>query len=300
MRYATGVAFRTGLEHQLKRMAQETGLPLDRLRKAVVFERFLARLVLVGGKRWLLKGGLAMNCRRGDYWRPSKDIDIAHEGDLAQAEEDFRQATAAQLPENDFFSFDVRYEGLFDAGEAAYCRFRLDAYLGDRIFERASIDVAFEATVVGRGTQLSMPSLLGFSELPAVTLEVVPVERHLADKVDAYLRGQINERSISSREKDLADMVVIAGWEGITAGGLRAELDEALHFGPDQELPAALPEPPKSWGRQYTRFAKEMRLAEEQVEVAYQRAAHFLNPLLAGDVNDSARWIPGTQKWDES
>ncbi len=43
MNYATAQAFERALSDRLKRQAAEEGVDLDRLRKRVAFERFLAR-----------------------------------------------------------------------------------------------------------------------------------------------------------------------------------------------------------------------------------------------------------------
>lgn len=47
MRYHTPAAFRQALEERLRQREQQTGEPLIRLRKRVVFERCMARLQLV-------------------------------------------------------------------------------------------------------------------------------------------------------------------------------------------------------------------------------------------------------------
>lgn len=44
MKYTTPQAFERALSDRLKRQAAEVGVDLDRLRKRVAFERFLARL----------------------------------------------------------------------------------------------------------------------------------------------------------------------------------------------------------------------------------------------------------------
>ena len=58
-KYATGLALRTALEERLKRVAREEGVDLQRLRRQVAFDRFLARLFPGAGADWILKGGYA-------------------------------------------------------------------------------------------------------------------------------------------------------------------------------------------------------------------------------------------------
>ena len=49
---------------------------LDRLRKRVAFERFLARLFGRASSRWVLKGSYALELRLGGKARATKDIDL--------------------------------------------------------------------------------------------------------------------------------------------------------------------------------------------------------------------------------
>jgi hypothetical protein len=77
MKYATAGAFRTALEQRLSTASKQTGLSVQRLRKLVVFDRLLARLLVVAPDRWLPKGGLALDLRLGAKARTTKDMDLA-------------------------------------------------------------------------------------------------------------------------------------------------------------------------------------------------------------------------------
>jgi hypothetical protein len=79
LRYATAKAFRTALEQRLKTESQHSGIPLPRLRKLVVFDRLLARLLIVAPDRWLLKGALALDYRLGARFRTTKDLDLSRQ-----------------------------------------------------------------------------------------------------------------------------------------------------------------------------------------------------------------------------
>ena len=64
--YKTAGAFRTALETRLQTRAQVERTDLQRLRRQVAFDRFLARLFPKGPKGtypWILKGGYAMELR---------------------------------------------------------------------------------------------------------------------------------------------------------------------------------------------------------------------------------------------
>ena len=76
MRYNTSRDFRQALETRIRNISLETEMPLVRLRKLVVFERFLIRLIHIQPDKWVLKGGYALQLRLGDRARTTKDIDL--------------------------------------------------------------------------------------------------------------------------------------------------------------------------------------------------------------------------------
>jgi hypothetical protein len=64
MRYRSAEAFRVALETQLNQIAASGGpTTLVRLRKVVVFDRLLARLLVAAPDRWVVKGGVALEFR---------------------------------------------------------------------------------------------------------------------------------------------------------------------------------------------------------------------------------------------
>ena len=74
-KYASGTALRTALEERLKRVSREEGIDLQRLRRQVAFDRFLARLFRAPNNNWVLKGGYAMELRFQTA-RTTKDLDF--------------------------------------------------------------------------------------------------------------------------------------------------------------------------------------------------------------------------------
>ena len=75
--YKNAASFRQALEARLGAMARTEGVDLERLRKQVAFDCFLARIFVPGARhRWFLKGGYAMELRFRAVARATKDIDI--------------------------------------------------------------------------------------------------------------------------------------------------------------------------------------------------------------------------------
>jgi len=97
VRYANAADFRRALETRLLARSQQTSLSLVRLRKSVVFDRLLARLMVVARGRWLLKGAVALDFRLGERTRTAKDLDLARQDDEASATADLMAAQAVDL-----------------------------------------------------------------------------------------------------------------------------------------------------------------------------------------------------------
>ncbi len=74
-KYASGIALRTSLEERLKRVSRDEGTDLQRLRRQVPFDRFLARLFRGPNTNWILKGGYARELRFQTA-RTTKDLDF--------------------------------------------------------------------------------------------------------------------------------------------------------------------------------------------------------------------------------
>ena len=85
MRYASAAAFRSALEAQVRLRSQGGGPSIVRLRKAIAFERLLARLLAVAPDRWMLKGALALDFRLGVHARATMDMDLGRYDDAEAA-----------------------------------------------------------------------------------------------------------------------------------------------------------------------------------------------------------------------
>lgn len=73
MKYATGSAFRAAIEDRLSGLSEPERV---RRRKAIAFDRFLARLASNDQDLWLVKGGVALEMRFGGLARATRDLDL--------------------------------------------------------------------------------------------------------------------------------------------------------------------------------------------------------------------------------
>jgi hypothetical protein len=218
MKYSSAPSFRQALESRLGAASRAGGPSLVRLRKEVVFDRLLARLVAVAPDRWILKGALALDYRFGDRARTTRDVDLVVTGDEASATADLLAAQAADL--GDFFSFAIQRTGALERlVDGAAVRYHVVAELAGRTFDEFVLDVGFDPPAGIEPDRLQGPALLAFAGIEPVVVRALPLEFVVAEKVHAYSRACGDRTVASTRVKDLVDLVLIAGEARRSTGG---------------------------------------------------------------------------------
>jgi hypothetical protein len=280
--YKTAGAFRTALETRLQTRAREEGTDLQRLRRQVAFDRFLARMFSKGPKAaypWVLKGGYAMELRTHSA-RTTKDIDLTlHDGtllskDSGQRREQVRamlqEAAATRL--NDYFEVVVgeAREELNGAPEGG-SRYPVQAQMDGRDFARFHVDVGIGDEVLEPLDVVTGRNWLDFAGVDPPSVPAISAEQQFAEKLHAYTlpRGV----QVNTRTKDLVDMVVLIREEELdkykTAAAIRATFSKRATHEVTHELSA----PPPEWEAVFDALAKECGLSMnlgEGFEVARQ------------------------------
>lgn len=293
MKYRTAAGFRAALEERLRKRAEQTPASLPRLRKQVVFDRALARLVHAAPDRWILKGALALDLRLLARARATKDMDLGRWDGEVQATADLLAAAALDL--GDFFALrSERARDLNDVPEGAAVRYRVRAELAGRLFEDVIVDVGFSSAPRPRAETVRGFDLLDFADIVSVDVPVIPLARHLAEKVHAYTRTY-GEGRTSTRVKDLVDIVLIALSLPLGGADLRDALEATFTERSSHVLPDHLPPPPKEWGRPYTALARELHHLPVALNEAFRVATSLIDPVLRW--RELGRWDPARTHW---
>ncbi len=296
MRYESAAAFRMALEQRMKTEAERTGSNLTRLRKRVAFELFLRRLAQAAPDRWVLKGALALDFRLGGASRSTKDIDLGRDDNEEAAIEDI--AAAQRLRLDDFFAFAATRTDAFDeVDEFQAIRFHVRAELAERVFEQFILDIGFAKSASLEPDRVRTSDFLTFADIEPLELPAIPLAQHLAEKVHAYTRSYGTTGRPSTRPKDLIDILLIADSQSLEAAVVREALKHTFESRARQALPESLPVPPPEWAPDYGRLAEEVGL-DPDLAVAFDRAAAFLDPVLAGETQ--GRWDAAVSAWTES
>jgi hypothetical protein len=294
VRYRTAVAFRTALETRLKTSRQD-GVGLARLRKHVVFERLLARLLAVAPDVWVLKGGFALELRLGARARTTKDIDV----DWAIGEDDAVELLleAAAVTLGDRFEFALERSQAEDDLPGGGQRWTVTATLAGREFERVAIDIGFATEPVLKPDTITSSHLLDFADIAPVRVPTIAIEQHLAEKLHAYTRIYAVDTP-SSRVKDLVDLVVIANTTTIEADRLTRAINEIFQRRATHPVPKVLPPPPSDWDQGWRKLVTSVP-ADEDLRVGHATAASFLGPILNHELT-SGTWNPEISEWRQA
>ena len=292
MTYESGASFRRALEDRLRVISLQTGVPLVRLRKMVIFDRFLARLVQDQADAWVIKGGLAIQLRLANRARTTKDIDVA----LTAPCPDLHQALvrAALLDLGDWFQFEVeRPSRELPIGAVGEARFHARGLIDGRRFETFHIDIGWGDPLIEPAENLATPALLAFAGIPPTQVPCYPLTQQIAEKAHAYTRPHVVPAS--SRVKDLVDILLMAGIRQMDGRVLYQALQATFNARKTHPLPVHLPDPPTTWSAPFRRLAEETGLDCRTLAEGGAAARGFLDPVLRSEA--AGTWNPVTWTW---
>lgn len=281
MRYQTPAALRQALEERLKQREQQTGEPLIRLRKRVVFERCMARLQREEHSPWVLKGGFALELRLGERARMTKDLVLGLDlgyfktNDVSLAEVAGKLREDLSTPSADNFVFVVPESGEreLDIPRVKSYRYSIEARLDGRRFENIRMDVGLGDPLVPPFDELVGSDLLSFAGIPRVTIRTTSRAQHLAEKVHALTRP-FDDR-INTRVKDLADILLLMNLglpEPVTVSKV---INEIFATRRTHEIPKAIETPSVTWTSSFAVMAGELGLSEKTLDSAAARLNEY-------------------------
>ncbi len=254
--YASPEAFKQALEQRL-RTASQTGPGLPRRRQLLVFQRFLARIVVVFGDAVTLKGGLALELRVKRA-RTTKDVDLRVMGSAQELLPKLQQA--GRVDTGDFMSFavlpDARHPELLNDGlKYEGLRFRVECKLAGKLYGHPfGTDVVLGEPLWGEPDVVTSDDALAFAGLASPTLRIYPIETHIAEKLHAYTMPRTRP---NTRVKDLPDLALLATAQPLDAQRLYTALEHTFTFRNTHALPTHLPEPLLAWTTPYAAMASE-------------------------------------------
>ncbi len=253
--------FRKSLEMRLLKQAQVTGIDLQRIRKQVAFERFLARLFRLEHSPWILKGGHAMELRL-KIARATQDIDLFVKTHTLIADQQMileRLQDDGNVDLSDFFEYRISFpETALIGPPYGGFRFPVESRIAARTFEKFHLDVGIGDICFQPFERIKGKDWLDFCGIPAPVCLVISVEQQFAEKIHAYSLPR--EQGYNSRVKDLVDMALLIQYYEMDHERIVAALQQTYMRRGTHELPDTLNNPPEEWNSTFEALAKQCDL----------------------------------------
>ena len=281
--YGTAVAFRQALENRLMSELPKSGVPLERLRKRVAFDRFLARLFdgePESSPKWLLKGGYSMEIRYSNIARMTRDVDLSLPVFKDPTPEKIREllALAVEKDLGDWFVFLVGPYSL-ELQQAVYggWRYALTATLAGRNFTTFHVDVGVGDAVISAPDWETGTGLLSFAGIAPARAALLPVEQHFAEKIHSFTIPR--PAATNSRVKDFVDLALLIE-NGLPDVKIVSKAIEATFARRDTHpVPEVLPAPPAAWSETYATMSAECGVKHKEIDEASKYIAEYWKTL---------------------
>jgi len=261
--YKSATDFRRALEHRLQNEAEKSGQNLQRLRRKVAFNRFLARIFSDSASPWILKGGYAMELRLV-HARATRDIDLAFTGKpqgTGAKQAGYLQdllSNAVNKDLGDFFAFRVGGVQLeLDGPLYGGARYPVEALMDNRLFASFHVDAAVGDYIPAELETAREQDFLSFAGIEPATFPMIPREVQFSEKLHAYT---IPRSVPNSRVRDLVDMALLIQEGKVSPTKARAALKAVFTRRKSHDVPTVLEPAPDRWEKSFADMAEECGL----------------------------------------
>lgn len=281
--FKTATDFRKSLEARLQILAAKTGEDLQRLRRKVAFDRFLARIFTQEKPEFYLKGGYAMELRIA-HARATKDIDLTYIRRFKNEKELLSQLILdnlkdlAELNLNDHFFYQIG-EAQIDLKNAPYggARYPVSVFINGKIFVRFHLDVGMDF-LFDQVETIQGPNWLEFCSISAPIIPMISIEQQFAEKIHTYTLSRGDK--INSRTKDLIDMVLLLNMRSLRPDVLFEAMQKVFKKRNTHPLPRKLETPPAEWEMKFIVMARECSLSQD-MQKSFANVSKFYESMIS-------------------
>ncbi|WP_280337324.1 nucleotidyl transferase AbiEii/AbiGii toxin family protein [Nocardia wallacei] len=261
-------------------------------------QRFLARVFIKPGTSWILKGGTGLLVRLPGA-RHSEDVDLLHlEADFEDAFNELNRLVSAPT-DLDPLTFQLARKGREQQSGMTVLKLRATAYHGVKRLHVFPIDLTSRRELVGEIDHVQPAQVIEIPDIAAPPqFACYPLADQIADKLAAMYEYHGEQRTPSTRWRDLADLLLLIREFEIDASRILAALAKQLERRPGLQLPTAVHSPGPQWVSAYRDIAGTTSLPQElhTLEAALELLGDCVNPLLDGTVTTGI-WDPAAGSW---
>jgi len=236
---------------------------LQRIRRKVAFERFLARLFHEKPYPWVLKGGYALEVRF-EISRATKDLDLGTRLKITGSIEEQRSVLHKKLQKcatinlDDYFIFQIGPSAkVIESAPKGGFRFNIRSMIAGRLFVAFSLDIGMGDALVPPIEEIEGENFLELYGIPPARFQAISLEQQFAEKIHAMTikRG---ERE-NSRVKDLVDVLLLMK-VGLNRKRVLNCLKNTFQCREKSTPPSSAPIPPDSWREPFKELASDCGL----------------------------------------
>ena len=261
--FSSPAHFRQSLENRLQMTSKDTGVDLQRIRRKIAFERFLARLFSIKPYPWVLKGGYALEVRF-ELSRATKDLDLGTRLKVTGSVEEQKKTLLKELHKhaamelNDYFLFriDPSTKLIKSAPDGGF-RFSIRSMVAGRLFVGFALDIGMGDPFLPPIEEITGSDWLKPYGIPAARFEAISLEQQFAEKIHA-MTIERGERE-NSRVKDLVDALLLIK-NGLNQKRVIKCLESTFNCRKKLSFPFPKPTPPMSWRQPFNEMAVECGL----------------------------------------
>jgi hypothetical protein len=278
----TGTDFRRSIETKILKLHNNTGVPIPTIRKTLAFNRFLARLAIALPHGWVLKGGFFMQLQFHQKARTTKDIDLLFTDQKKNIHNVL--VKASRVPLSDWFAFEVG---------AASVEGQIHSLLDSRTFENFHLDINSSDILFGKPVGIPSREILDIPEFGNFVIPCYSLPQQIAEKFHALTKPY--GAGVSSRVKDLVDILLIAGQEDLNFQILKKAIFSTFQNRNMHALPQKVPEVLVLFPKEYSSLANKLDIRQKTVLEANMALDKFLTTILSG--NSKKTWDHINWNW---
>lgn len=257
-------AFHKKLESQLQNYSTQTGESIERLRRKVAFDRFLARISTQDPPPFFLKGGYGMELRISQA-RATKDMDLGCLKRPSTTKDPITEIILQELQAiarfdlEDHFTYQIG-QPQNDIENAPYggSRHSVLTNVNNQLFVKFHLDVAADF-LIDDIEKVPGINWLGFYGIDAPLIPMISIQQQFSEKLHSYT---LPRDYTNTRVKDLIDLALLLKYNNYTAETFQRTLYRIFRARNTHPLPIILPEPPTSWEPPFNTMALECGLSQ--------------------------------------
>ena len=225
--------------------------------------------------------------------RTTKDVDLdLRERKIISANPELRNTLILEklqkyisIDLEDFFSFEIKPSKMNIVGTPyGGARFPVIAQVDGHVFAKFHLNVGVGTPIIEPLDSVKGEDWLAFAELHTKEVVAISLEQHFVEKIHAYTQPRVKQDN--SRSKDLVDMALLIRTGKLNISKVKAAMQIIFEFRGTHSVPNELELPPRSWGRPFTRMARECNLNTNLGEV-FEEPCAFLEEVYKEEARET-------------